>query len=329
MRRREFITLFGGAAAAWPLAARAQQAARTRRLGILMAIAEGDPEAQRWVSVFVRGLRELGWTEGANIRIDYRWAGGDVGRIRGAAAELIALKPDVILAQTALALAPLQQMTSTIPFVFLQIVDPVGSGFVNSLARPGGNITGFTPAEFSVAGKMLEVLKEVAPAVNRVAVIYNPVQAPQMGMWNAIATAAAALNVQVSAASAGNVEDIERIIEDFSNEPRGGMIVLPSAITVVNRDLVIALMARHRLPAVYAYPFFVKDGGLVSYGADPGVEYHQAASYVDRILKGAKPADLPVQQPIKFDRTVNLTTAKALGLTIPESFLSLADQVFE
>jgi putative tryptophan/tyrosine transport system substrate-binding protein len=329
MRRREFITLFGGAAAAWPLAARAQQAERARRLGILMAVAEGDPEAQRWVSVFVRGLRELGWTEGVNIRVDYRWAGDDVGRIRGAAAELIALKPDVILAQTALALAPLQQMTNAIPFVFVQVGDPVASGFVASLARPGGNITGFTPAEFSVAGKMLEVLREVAPTVSRVAVIYNPVQAPQVGMWNAIETAAAALNVQASAASAGNAEEIERIIEEFANEPRGGMIVLPNPVTVANRGLVIALMARHRLPAVYAYPFFVKDGGLVSYGADPGVEYHQAASYVDRILKGAKPADLPVQQPIKFDRTVNLTTAKALGLTIPESFLSLADQVFE
>ena len=225
MRRREFITLVGGAAAAWPLAARAQQPERMRRLGILMAIAENDPEGQQRVAALVQGLRESGWTEGGNIHIDYRWAGADVGRIRSAAAELIDLNPDAIVAQTALTVAPLQQMTTTIPIVFLNIVDPVSSGFVASLARPGGNITGFTPAEMSMRGKLLEVLKEVAPAVSRVGVLYNPVQAPQLGQWRAIETAAPPLGVQVRAAGAANADEITHGIEAFANEPGGGMIV--------------------------------------------------------------------------------------------------------
>jgi putative ABC transport system substrate-binding protein len=329
MKRRDFITLLGGAAAAWPLAARAQQPERIRRLGILMAIAENDPEGQQRVAAFVQGLRELGWTEGGNIHIDYRWAGADVGRIRSAAAELIDFKPDAIVAQTALTVAPLQRMTTSIPIVFLNIVDPVNSGFVASLARPGGNITGFTPAEMSMRGKLLEVLKEVAPAVSRVGVLYNPVQAPQVGQWRAIEAAAPALGVQVSAAGAANADEITHGIEAFANEPGGGMIVLANPVNDSNRGLIIALMARRLMPAIYAYPHYVREGGLVSYGVDPIDQFHQAATYVDRILKGAKPADLPVQQPTKFDLTVNLKTAKALGLTIPPSLLARADEVIE
>ena len=329
MRRRDFIALAGVTAAGWSFAARAQQPERMRRLGILMAIAENDPEGQQRVAAFVQGLRELGWTEGGNIHIDYRWAGADVGRIRNAAAELIDLKPDAIVAQTALTVAPLQQMTTTIPIVFLNIVDPVSSGFVASLARPGGNITGFTPAEMSMRGKLLEVLKEVAPAVSRVGVLYNPVQAPQVGQWRAIEAAAPALGVQVSAAGAANADEITHGIEAFANEPGGGMIVLANPVNDSNRGLIIALIARRLMPAIYAYPHYVREGGLVSYGVDPIDQFHQAATYVDRILKGAKPADLPVQQPTKFDLTVNLKTAKALGLTIPPTLLARADEVIE
>jgi len=329
MRRRDFIALAGVTAAGWSFAARAQEPERTRRLGILMAIAENDPEGQQRVAAFVQGLRELGWTEGGNIHIDYRLAGADVGRIRSAAAELVDLKPDAIVAQTALTVAPLQQMTASIPIVFLNIVDPVNSGFVASLARPGGNITGFTPAEMSMRGKLLEVLKEVAPAVSRVGVLYNPVQAPQVGQWRAIEAAAPALGVQVSAAGAANADEITHGIEAFANEPGGGMIVLSNPVNDANRGLIIALMARRLMPAIYAYPHYVREGGLVSYGVDPIVQFRQAATYVDRILKGAKPADLPVQQPTKFDLTVNLKTAKALGLTIPPSLVARADEVIE
>lgn len=316
---------------AWPPVARAQQTERQRRLGVIIAVAEDDPEARRWVAVFARGLRELGWMDGGNIQIDYRWPGADAAHIRDAEVELISLKPDVILAQSPLTLAPLQRMTTKIPIVFLQIGDPVGSGVVASLARPGGNITGFTPLEFSMGGKMLEVLKETAPAIRRVTVVYNPVQAGQVGLWNAVEAAAPALSVQVNAASAINADEIGQIIEAADVPPGGasGVIVMPNPVTIANRGSLIALAARHRLPAIYAFPFFVKEGGLVSYGSDPGVQYYQAASYVDRILKGAKPEDLPVQQPTKFDLAVNVTTAKALGLTIPESLLSLADEIFE
>ena len=329
MRRRDFIKVIAASGAAWPLAARAQQGGRVRRVGILLSLAKDDSEEQRRVTAFVHELRDLGWTEGGNIQFDYRWTGANVGLTESAAAELVDLKPDVILAETALMLAPLRQMTTSIPIVFLLVADPVGSGFVASLARPGGNLTGFTPFEFSVSGKMLEILKEVAPQVSRVAVIYNPVQAPNVGMWNAVETAAPSLSVQVKPASAGNANEIRQIIEGFGDEPGGGMVVLPSPITIVNRGLIIALMARHHLPAVYPYPYFVREGGLVSYGSDPIVQFRQAASYVNQILKGAKPADLPVQQPTKFNLVVNLATAKALGLTISREFLLLADEVIE
>jgi putative ABC transport system substrate-binding protein len=295
----------------------------------LQPSAENDPEAQRKVAAFLKGLRELGWMEGTNIQIVYRWAGADIGRIRDTAAELVKLNPDVILAETALTVAPLHQITSTIPIVFLQIVDPVASGFVASLARPGGNLTGFTPGEYSISGKMLEILKEVAPSIKHVAVLYNPVQTPQVGMLAAIQSAAPSLGVQVSAAGTSEIADIEHIIADTAGEPGGGMIVLPNPITIFNRGSIIALMARHRLPAAYQHPYFVREGGLVSYGVDPAVQYRQAASYVDQILKGTKPADLPVQQPTRFDLAVNLKTARTLGLTIPEAFLQRADEVIE
>jgi putative tryptophan/tyrosine transport system substrate-binding protein len=329
MIRREFITLVG-AAAAWPLTAHAQQQPqKTRRVGILMTLPQNDPETQRRVAEFVQGLRALGWTEGANVQIDYRWPGSDVDRVRTAAVELLDLKPDAILAETSLAVAPLQSLTSTVPIVFVQFTDPVGSGAVATLARPGSNITGFTPNEFSTTAKMLEVLREVAPQVTQVAVIYNPVQVTQVGMLRTIETAALALSVEVIAASAGNADEIKNFIEGFAGKSGSGIIVLPNPVTNASRRLIIELMARHRLPAVYAYSYFVREGGLVSYGVDPAEQYFQAASYVDRILKGAKPGDLPVQQSMRFYLTINLKTARALGLTISRDFLLVADEVIE
>jgi putative ABC transport system substrate-binding protein len=328
MRRREFISAIG-VAAAWPLAARAQERERMPRLGILMAFPEDDPEPQRWISTLVQGLRELGWAANGNIQIESRWVGADVSRINRAAAELVELKPDIIISPGPLPVVALQQKTSTIPIIFLAIADPVSSGFVASLARPGGNITGFALGEFTMSGKLLEVLKQVAPQVSRVVVMYNPLQVPQVGRLASIQTAAPSLGVQVSAASATNAEQITRIIEGFGSETGGGMIVLPSPVTIANRALIVASLARRRLPAVYEYPVFVREGGLVSYGPDPIAQYRQAASYVDRILKGVKPADLPVQQPTKFTLAVNVKAAKALGLTLSESFLSRADELIE
>jgi len=327
--RREFITALGGAAVAWPIAARAQQREQQRRLAIMLAYPENDSQGQQYAAAFVQGLRDLGWTEGGNIQIDYRWCGSDVDRIRHAASELLERKPDVILAHSALTLQPLRQMTTTVPLVFVQVVDPVGGGFVTSMASPGGNITGFALAEFATSNKMLEVLKEIVPQVKRVAVIYNPVQAPQVGMWRAIEAAAPSLTVNVSAVSAVDADNLTHVIEASAREPDSGMIVLPNPITIANRKLIIELTTRYRLPVVYTYAYFVRDGGLASYGSDPVIQYRQAASYVDRILKGAKPADLPVQLATNFNLAVNLRTAKAIGLTIPESFLIRADEVIE
>jgi putative ABC transport system substrate-binding protein len=329
MRRREFIRLFTSTAVAWPLAARAQQPDHMRRLGLLMALPEDDAEEQRRVAAFVQTLLSLGWKEGANIRIDYRWPGADADRIHRAAVDLLDMKPDAILAETASTVAALQRLTSTVPIVFVQFVDPVGSGAVASLSRPGGNITGFTPKEFSTSAKMLEVLKEVAPQIKQVAVIYNPVQVPQIGMLRAIETAAPALAVQVSGAGASNADELKDAINSFSAKSNGGIVVLGHPLIVANRGLIITLLARYRLPAVYDVPFFVREGGLVSYGLDPVVQYRQAASYVDRILKGEKPADLPVQAPIKYELVINLKTAKALGLDVPPTTLARADEVIE
>jgi putative ABC transport system substrate-binding protein len=329
MRRRKFISLLGGPLATWPLAAGGQQSNQMRRVGILLPASKGESEEQRRLTAFVTGLQELGWTEGGNVQIDVRWCGSDIERIRSAAQELVDLKPDAVVADSALTMGPLQQLTRTIAIVFLQITDPVESSFVSNVARPGRNVTGFTPGEFSIRAKMLEVLKQIAPQVRHVQVIYNAVQAPQLGMVRAIETIAPSLGVQVVAANASNADEITHATEGTASKPDSGMIVLPNPVTTDNRGLVIALMARYRLPAAYAFSFFVRDGGLVSYGTDNAVQFRQAASYVDRILKGANPGDLPVQGPTKFELAINLKTAKALGLTISRDFLLVADEVIE
>ena len=271
----------------------------------------------------------MGWTDGRNVRIDYRWAAGDPERARTYAAELVRLKPDVILANTALALLPLKRETGTIPIVFTLIYDPVGSGFVASLAHPGGNITGFTLGDFSLGGKMLQVLREVAPQVSRVAVILNPNQPPHVAIWRAIEAVAPSFRVHLTASAVKDSAEIEPVIKAFAGEPNGGLVVLPSPITETHREHVIALAARHRLPAVYGFRSFIISGGLVSYGINTVDPFRRAALYVDRILKGAKPGDLPVQQPTKYELVINLKTAKALGLTIPQSLLQRADEVIQ
>ncbi len=329
MKRREFITLVGGAAATWPIAVRAQQGERVRRIGVLNPFTENDPEAQANLAAFREALQKLGWTEGRNLRVDYRWGGADPDRIRSYATELVGLKPDVILVSSALVLQPLRQVTHTIPIVFTQIAEPFGSGLASRLAHPGGNVTGFTTSEFSIYGKSLELLKEVAPRVTRVAVLLNPEQIPHAGMSRAILAAAPSFGVQVTEAGARDAAEIERAISAFAREPNGGLIVLPSGPSIVHRDLIIALAAKHRLPAVYAFRHFVTDGGLISYGIDLADQYRQAAAYVDRILRGEKPGDLPIQLPTKFKLVANLKTAKALGIEIPPTLLARADEVIE
>jgi ABC-type uncharacterized transport system substrate-binding protein len=326
VRRREFITLLVGPAA-WPLVARAQDDERRLRVGVLMSLADDDSQGQRYVAAFLDRLHELGWKDGLGLAIDIRWGAANLDHIRTYASELAAMKPNVILAQSALALAPIQRVTDTIPIVFVQVVDPVGSGFVASLARPGGNTTGFADAELSMSGKMLEVLKEIAPHLRRITVIHNPVQAPQIAMWHAIEAVAPSFGVAVSAVAPRDAAEIERTIETFGNEPNNGVIVLPNPTTNRHYELIIALMARYHLPAMYAYPYLVSDGGLVSYGVDPVGQFRQAALYVDRILKGAKPANLPVQQPTKFRLAINFKTAKALGLEVSPTLLARADEV--
>jgi len=329
MRRREFLGGLGGAAVAWPIAARAQQPDRVRRIGVLQAINESDPEGQLRKAPFVRGLQKFGWTEGANVMIDYRWGDDDADRIRLYATELTSMRPDVIWTSGALPLLALKRATRTIPIIFTQVYDPVGSGFVASLTRPGSNITGFTSGEFSMGGKILEVLKEVAPQVSRVAVILNLDQPPHVALWRAIEATAASFGVRLTPTDVQGPAEIERAIEAFAREPNGGLIVLPGPIAIAHRELISALAARHRLPAAYGFRYFVTDGGLVSYGVDAAEQSRQAAGYVDRILKGEKPADLPVQQPTRFELVINLKTAKALGLTVPETVLARADEVIE
>jgi putative tryptophan/tyrosine transport system substrate-binding protein len=327
MKRREFITLLGGAAAAWPLAARAQQLGKVPLISALMPFAEGDEEAERRRNAFLRGLEAFGWTNGQNIRIEYRWVGSDRDRIRNAAIEIIGQKPDVILVSTALILAPLQEQTSTVPIVFTHITDPVGSGIVASLAQPGSNVTGFAPAEFSMYGKLMEALKEAAPSLTRVAVVMNPEQAPQAGMLRAVEAVASALGVKTSSLSVR--DPIERGFASFAQEQHGGLVVLPNPVADVNRELIVRTATRHGLPAIYAYRYYVASGGLMSLGIDTADQFKQAASYVDRILKGAKPAELPVQQPTKFELVINLKTAKALGLDVSPMLLARADEVIE
>jgi putative tryptophan/tyrosine transport system substrate-binding protein len=329
VKRREFIALLGGAAGAWPLAARAQQSDRARRIGVLMGTAESDPDQKAMVSVFTRALEDLGWKEGANIRIDRRWAEGDVAGLRTQASELARLGLDVILAQGTPATTALRQAAPTTPLVFVNISDPISSGLVSSLAYPGGNITGFTNYEFSMGGKWLEILKDMAPGITRVAAIFNPDNPALAGLSRSIEAAASTLGIQVVQRPSRNAEELERTISAFASEPNGGLLVLLDFVTLTHRDLIIKLATQHRLPAGYALRIFAASGGLISYGVDPVDLFRRAASYVDRVLKGVKPADLPVQQPIKFELIINLKTAKALGLTVPETLLARADEVIE
>jgi putative ABC transport system substrate-binding protein len=330
MQRREFITLLGGAAVAWPRAARAQQADRMRRVGVLESRTADDPEGRARLAVFAEGLRELGWTEGRNVRIDYRWAAANADRHRTYAAELVALAPDVILTSASASVTALQQTTRTVPIVFVNIIDPVGAGFVASLARPGGNATGFTLFEYSLSGKWLELFKEIAPNLTRIAILRDPAIAAGIGQFAVIqAMAPPSFGVELSPIDERDGGEIERDIAAFARAPNGGLIVTASSGAVANRDLIIMLAARHRLPAVYPFRYFVTSGGLISYGPDTTEQYRRAASYVDRILKGQKAADLPVQAPTKYELAINLKTAKALGLTVPPSLLARADQVIE
>jgi putative ABC transport system substrate-binding protein len=329
LRRREFITLLGGAAAAWPLAARAQQSGQIRRISVLMAVAENDPQYQAHLAAFREEFQKLGWTEGRNVRIDYRWAAADPDRMRTYAAELVRMTPDVILAHTPPVLAAVQQQTRAIPIVFVQVVDPVGAGFIQSLAKPGGNATGPTEYEFAMGGKWLELLKEIAPATSRIAVILMPEHATNAGLFRAIGGVAPSVGVQVTRGAVRGAAEVERVIDELAHESNGGLIVLPSPITLLLREQIIALAIRHRLPAVYPFRLFTVTGGLMSYGINPTDQFRKAASYVDRILKGEKPGELPVEAPNKFDLVVNLKTAKAVGLTIPETFLGRADEVIE
>ena len=328
MKRREFITLLGGAAA-WPITARAQQPDRVRQIGVLMTATVADPEAQARLAAFQQEMQQLGWVVGRNVRIDTRWGGSNAESIRRYAAELVALAPDVILATGSLGVGPLLQATRAVPIVFAYVPDPVGAGFVDSLARPGGNATGFTPFEYSTSGKWLELLKEIAPGVTRAAVIRDPAIATGLGQFGAIQSMASSVGVEVQAVNVRDAGEIERTVTIFARSSNGGLIVTGSALAVHHRDLIISLAARHRLPAVYFERSFVSGGGLVSYGPNIVDQYRRAAGYVDRILKGEKPADLPVQASTKYELVVNLKTAKALGLTVPPSVLARADEVIE
>jgi putative ABC transport system substrate-binding protein len=329
MRRREFITLLGGAAAAWPMAARAQQPDRVRRIGVLIALAESDPEGQARIAAFHQGLQQSGWTVGHNVRIDTRWGAGDADRMRRYAAELVSLAPDVILASGGTVVGALLQATRTVPIVFTQTSDPVGAGYVASLARPGGNATGFTISEYGIAGKWLELLKEIAPRVTRAAVLRDATVPQGIGQFAAMQAVAPSIGVEVSPVDVRDAGEIERDITAFARGENGGLITTGSALTILHRELFITLAARHRLPTVYWNRFYVTGGGLISYGVDSITPHRQAAGYVDRILKGEKPADLPVQAPTKYELVINLKTAKALGLTVPPSLLARADEVIE
>jgi putative ABC transport system substrate-binding protein len=316
--------------AAWPVVARAQQRDRVRRVGVLIGLAEEDPEAQGLVTAFRQGMQKRGWSEGRNLQIDYRWAGPEAERVKFYAAELVRAQPDLILAGTSPSVAALQQATRTIPIVFAGIGDPVGQGFVVSLARPGGNITGFTGLEFSLGEKWVGFLKELAPGVRRIAYLFHPEMGPYHALWlKSVEAAAAALGVETTAAPVRAPSDIEHAISAIGVHPDGGLIVQPDAYTVTNRRFIIELTARHRLPAVYTYRYEAAEGGLVSYGADMLDQFRRAADYVDRILKGQNPSELPVQQPLKYELAINLKTAKALGLTILPNLLAIADEVIE
>jgi ABC-type uncharacterized transport system substrate-binding protein len=328
LKRREFITLLGAAAAAGPLTARAQQSERMRRIGVLMTTAADDAEGQARIAAFLQGLQQWGWTVGGNVRIDIRF-GADNAATRKHASDLATLAPDVILANSSAAVGSLLQATRTVPIVFAIVADPVGAGFVDSLARPGGNATGFTPFEYGVSGKWLELLKQVAPGVTRVAVIRDPTTAVGLGQFGAIQAVAPSLGVEVSPINLRDAGEVEPGIAAFVRSSNDGLIVTGSPLALGHRDLIVALAARHKLPAVYPARFFVAAGGLISYGPDFLDQFRRAAGYVDRILKGEKPSDLPVQAATKYQLTINLKTAKALGLDVPAKLLALADEVIE
>jgi ABC-type uncharacterized transport system substrate-binding protein len=327
MRRREFITLLGGAAAAWPLAARAQQRERMRRIGVLNILEAGDAEAEARNRVLEQSLRALGWTVGQDLKIDYRMAGGAADRIRQYAAELAALAPDVIMPVGSATVAPVQQAAPTIPIVMVNVADPVGAGFVQSLARPGGNTTGFTNFEYSLSGKWVELLKQIAPHVTRAVVLRDPATAAGIGQFAVIQSVAQSLTVELTPVR--DLGEIERTVAAFARTAKGSMIVTVGSGGGVHRKLLIGLAARHKLPAIYPYRYYVKDGGLISYGPDTHDLVRRAAQYVDRILKGEKPADLPVQAPTKYELVLNLKTARALDLDVPATLLARADEVIE
>jgi putative ABC transport system substrate-binding protein len=329
MRRREFITFLGGAVATWPLAARAQQRKGMRHIGMLISGAENHPQWQEPVAAFRHRLQQLGWTVGQNLQIDYRWA-PDIGRIQNSAAELVSLAPDVLFTMTTTSVLAMRDKTNAIPIVFAIVTDPVGSGLIRTLAHPGINVTGFTNYEFSTSGKWLELLKEMAPGIARVAVIFNPKTAPYAnGYLRPLQAAATSLGMELIASGAEDGPQIERIVAEAGRGRDGGLMTLPDFSTGIHRELIIALAARHRVPGVYHYRFFAASGGLMSYGIDITEQFREAASYVDRILRGEKPADMPVQAPTKYELVINLKTAKAMGLTVPETLLARADEVIE
>ena len=329
MTRREFITLLGGAAATWPLAARAQQGERVRRIGVLLPAAAGDAQYQAWFGAFLQALAQSGWTIGRNVAIDARWATANADSVRMHAAELAALAPDVILAPGASTVGPLLQVTRTVPIVFAVVADPVGAGFVESLARPGGNATGFTPFEYSISGKWLELLTQIASGVKRVAVLRDSATPSGAGQYSVIQAMAPLLRVEVSPVNLRDAADIDSAVTAFARSSNGGLIVTASGLALIHRNLIVKLAAQHRLPAIYFERAFVAAGGLIAYGPDQLDQFRRAAAYVDRILKGEKPADLPVQAPTKYELVINLQAAKALGLTVPPTLLARADEVIE
>jgi len=330
MKRREFIkAIAGSVAATWPLAARAQQGDGVRRVGIFMDLSEQDAEGQARVAAFRKGMEDLGWTEGRNVKFDTRWTAGDPARMRKYAAELVGLAPEVIMNGGLPTLVIMQQETRTIPIVFAQVLDPVGAGFVDSLARPGGNITGFVSFEYSMAGKWLETLKLIAPHIVRIAAVRDLASPSEMGMLGAIQAVMPAFAMPFIAIGGRDAADYDRVIEEYAREPNGGLIILPSPNTLVHRRAIMAQAARHRLPAIYPYGFFAREGGLMSYGIVPSDNFRRAAAYVDRILKGARPGELPVQVPTKFELVINLKTAKTLGLDVPLSLQQRADEIIE
>jgi putative tryptophan/tyrosine transport system substrate-binding protein len=328
MKRREFITLLGGAAAAWALPARAQQPDRVRRVGILMNLTANDPQGQARIAALLQGLHQMGWTDG-NMRIDARWAAGNASEIRKHATELAALAPDVIVAHGSATAGPLLQATSTVPIVFAYVPDPVGAGYVESLARPGGNATGFIAFEYSLGAKWLELLKQIAPGVTRAAILRDPAITAGIGQFGAIQAVAPSLGLEVSPVNVRDAGEIELAVSAFARSSNGGLVVTASALAVARRDLIVTLAARHKLPTVYYDRFFVTGGGLISYGPDTVDQFRRAGAYAGRILKGEKPADLPVQAPTKYELAINLKTAKALGLDVPRTLLGRADEVIE